>query len=54
MGLGDLNGIMRGKRFPASHWDTTCKSGNAMSAALFAIDMTCVGTGRCDVHELRS
>jgi len=41
MGLGDLNGIMRGKRFPASHWDTTCKSGNAMSAALFAIDMTC-------------
>jgi len=41
MGLGDLNGIMRGKRFPASHWETTCKSGNAMSAALFAIDMTC-------------
>ena len=41
MGLGDVNGIMRGKRIPASHWDTICKSGNALSIALFAIDMTC-------------
>lgn len=41
MGLGDLNGIMRGKRIPASHWKTICDSGNAYSIALFAIDMTC-------------
>ena len=41
LGLGDLNGIMRGKRIPASHWDTICKSGNALSIAMFAIDMTC-------------
>lgn len=41
MGLGDVNGIMRGKRIPASHWDTICKSGNALSMALLAIDMTC-------------
>lgn len=41
MGLGDLNGIMRGKRFPASHWENVCNSGNALSIALFALDMTC-------------
>ena len=41
LGMGDLNGIMRGKRIPASHWETICKSGNAFSIALFAIDMTC-------------
>ncbi|MEM7545905.1 MAG: glutamine synthetase family protein [Pseudomonadota bacterium] len=41
MGLGDANGIMRGKRIPAGHWDNICKSGNAYSVALFAIDMTC-------------
>ena len=41
LGLGDLNGIMRGKRIPASHWETICASGNAYSIALFAIDMTC-------------
>ena len=41
MGLGDLNGIMRGKRFPASHWENVCESGNALSTALFALDMTC-------------
>ncbi|MCE8556642.1 glutamine synthetase [Ruegeria pomeroyi] len=39
-GMGDLNGIMRGKRIPASHWETTCKSGNALSIALLALDMT--------------
>ena len=39
LGLGDLNGIMRGKRIPASNWDNICKNGNALSAALFAIDM---------------
>ena len=41
LGLGDLNGIMRGKRIPSSHWDTICKNGNALSIALFALDMTC-------------
>ena len=41
LGLGDLNGIMRGKRIPASHWETICKNGNALSIALFALDMTC-------------
>ena len=41
LGVGDLNGIMRGKRIPASHWDHVCKSGNALSIALMAIDMTC-------------
>jgi len=41
IGMGDLNGIMRGKRIPASHWDTICKSGNALSIALLALDMTC-------------
>lgn len=41
LGIGDLNGIMRGKRIPASHWDTICREGNALSIALFAIDMTC-------------
>lgn len=40
MGLGDLNGIMRGKRIPASHWETICQQGNAFSIVLFAIDMT--------------
>ena len=41
MGIGDANGIMRGKRFPATHWESICKGGNAMSIATFAIDMTC-------------
>jgi len=41
MGLGDANGIMRGKRIPAGHWDNICKNGNAYSIALFAIDMLC-------------
>ena len=41
LGLGDINGIMRGKRIPATYWDTICKQGNALSIALFALDMTC-------------
>ena len=40
LGVGDINGIMRGKRIPASHWPTICKDGNALSIALFALDMT--------------
>lgn len=41
LGLGDLNGILRGKRIPASHWKTICKGGNAFSVSLFSMDMTC-------------
>ncbi len=41
MGIGDLNGIMRGKRIPSTHWDHICQSGNALSIAMLAIDMTC-------------
>jgi len=41
LGIGDLNGIMRGKRIPASNWDTICKNGNALSIATYAVDMTC-------------
>ena len=41
MGCGDLNGIMRGKRIPSTHWDSICANGNALSVALLAIDMTC-------------
>ncbi len=40
MGVGDLNGILRGKRIPASHWPTICETGNALSLALLALDMT--------------
>ena len=41
MGMGDLNGIMRGKRIPSTHWRHICSSGNALSLAMFAVDMTC-------------
>ncbi len=41
LGAGDANGIMRGKRIPASHWPTICESGSAMSIATLAIDMNC-------------
>ena len=41
LGLGDLNGIMRGKRIPAAQWDRICKSGNALAMSLFTMDMTC-------------
>lgn len=59
LGVGDLCGIMRGKRIPASHWETICESGNALSIATFAIDMTCdvwdtpyvnFGNGYPDMH----
>ena len=40
MGVGDLNGILRGKRIPAEQWPRTSQSGAALSIALFAIDMT--------------
>jgi glutamine synthetase len=59
LGMGDLCGIMRGKRIPATHWETTCEDGNALSIATFAIDMTCdvwdtpyvnFGNGYPDMH----
>jgi glutamine synthetase len=59
MGIADLNGIMRGKRFPASQWKTVCESGNALSIALFAMDATSgvfensyvnMGNGFPDMH----
>ncbi|MDD2705175.1 MAG: glutamine synthetase family protein [Acidocella sp.] len=59
MGVGDLNGIMRGKRFPSSHWKTVCNGGNASSLAIFTMDMTCdvwdtpyvnFGNGYPDMH----
>ncbi|MEC8121351.1 MAG: glutamine synthetase family protein, partial [Pseudomonadota bacterium] len=41
LGLGDLNGLMRGKRIPAEQWPRICESGNALAMSLFAMDMTC-------------
>ncbi|WP_209120820.1 glutamine synthetase family protein [Parasedimentitalea maritima] len=40
LGVGDVNGYMRGKRIPATQWERTCKDGNAIIAAMFALDMT--------------
>ena len=41
LGVGDLNGLMRGKRIPADHWPRICGSGNALAMSLFTMDMTC-------------
>ncbi len=41
LGAGDLNGILRGKRIPATRWQQASDHGIALSAAIFAIDMTC-------------
>ncbi len=40
MGAADLNGILRGKRIPASHWPTVCEDGMALSLVIYAMDMT--------------
>lgn len=40
MGIGDLNGILRGKRIPAEQWPRVRESGAALSIALLALDMT--------------
>jgi glutamine synthetase len=40
LGFGDMNGIWRGKRIPAQHWETICKNGNAFSLAVLVMDMT--------------
>ena len=41
LGMGDLNGLLRGKRIPADNWNNICASGMAMANAIFAIDMNC-------------
>lgn len=41
MGLGDLNGLLRGKRIPISHWPVIAEEGMLQSNAIFAMDMTC-------------
>ena len=41
LGLGDLHGLMRGKRIPADQWPRICSSGNALAMSLFTMDMTC-------------
>lgn len=41
LGIGDMNGILRGKRIPSSHWDAICKSGCAMAGSTFTMDMMC-------------
>lgn len=40
LGTADINGVMRGKRIPASHWETICEDGCAIIAAIYAMDMT--------------
>ena len=61
LGMGDLNGLLRGKRIPAENWANICESGMALSNAIFAIDMTCDvwdtpytnwDTGYPDVHVM--
>lgn len=41
MGIGDLNGLLRGKRIPVSHWPVIAEEGMVMSNAILALDMTC-------------
>ena len=41
LGLGDMNGLLRGKRIPAAQWQRICESGNALAMSLFTMDMTC-------------
>ena len=40
LGVGDLNGLLRGKRIPAEQWPRVSASDNALSIAMFACDMT--------------
>lgn len=40
IGIGDLNGVMRGKRILADRWEDVRESGIALSKAMFACDMT--------------
>ena len=41
LGLGDMNGLLRGKRIPAQQWQRICEDGNALAMSLFTMDMTC-------------
>ncbi|MEZ5176364.1 MAG: glutamine synthetase family protein [Acidimicrobiia bacterium] len=41
LALGDLCGILRGKRMHASQWDGVAEHGMAMAGAIFVFDMTC-------------
>ncbi|MBK0329020.1 glutamine synthetase [Rhodobacteraceae bacterium F11138] len=59
LGTADINGVMRGKRIPASHWETVCRDGCAIIAAIYAMDMTSdiwdtpycnFGNGYVDMH----
>ena len=59
LGIGDINGVMRGKRISASHWDATCEDGCPIIAAIYAMDMTSdiwdtpycnFGNGYVDMH----
>lgn len=38
LAIGDQNGILRGKRLAAAHWDATCRRGMAMDNTFFAMD----------------
>ena len=40
IGIADMNGIMRGKRIPASNWENVRKNGTALCLSTFAMDMT--------------
>lgn len=40
LAVGDVNGVPRGKRIPAGNRRATCEDGNAIIAAIFAMDMT--------------
>ncbi len=59
LGAGDTNGILRGKRIPASHWPTVCENGVALCVATLTVDVTCdiwdtpyanFGNGYPDMH----
>ncbi len=40
VGVGDLNGILRGKRVSAAHWPSVCKRGIALDNTFFSMDVT--------------
>jgi len=59
LALGDLSGILRGKRLHSSMWEKVALNGSAMANAIFVIDMTCdiwdtpyanMDTGYPDIH----
>lgn len=39
LGIGDLNGILRGKRITAAHWPSVRKRGMALDNSFFALDV---------------